>query len=76
MKEYYPVDIHGNEASYDIQFGNVTRPTQSNTSWDFAKGGYKQSQTVQQAYLINNPLKGVYVDQGSGVLKRIFLCYM
>lgn len=135
VKEYYPVDIHANEASYDIQFGNVTRPTHSNTSWDFAKfevcahkwidlseddyglsvlndckygfdihdsvigvsliksaispnpdadkehhsflislyphkGGYKQSQTVQQSYLINNPLKGVYVDQGSGVLKR------
>lgn len=135
VKEYYPVDIHANEASYDIQFGNVTRPTHSNTSWDFAKfevcahkwidlseddyglsvlndckygfdihdsvigvsliksaispnpdadkehhsflislyphkGGYKQSQTVQQAYLINNPLKGVYVEEGSGVLKR------
>ena len=33
----FPVDIHAAEATYDIQFGNVTRPAHSNTSWDSAK---------------------------------------
>ena len=31
------MDIHTEEATFDIQYGNVTRPTYSNTSWDFAK---------------------------------------
>lgn len=37
LRELYPVDIHANEASYEIQFGNLKRPTHKNTSWDFAK---------------------------------------
>lgn len=37
MKALFPVDIHTNEASFDIQYGNVTRQTHHNTSWDFAK---------------------------------------
>ena len=31
------VDIHTDEATFDIQFGNVTRKTHSNTSWDKAR---------------------------------------
>ncbi|MDD6484486.1 MAG: alpha-mannosidase [Clostridiales bacterium] len=37
LKAAFPVDIHANEAVYDIQFGNIKRPTHSNTSWDAAK---------------------------------------
>ena len=37
LKDLFPVDIHTEEATFDIQYGNVTRPTYSNTSWDFAK---------------------------------------
>ena len=37
LKALFPLDIHAEEASFDIQYGNVTRPTHSNTSWDFAK---------------------------------------
>lgn len=37
MRAYYPVDVHTNEATYEIQYGNVKRPTHYNTSWDFAK---------------------------------------
>jgi alpha-mannosidase len=32
-----PVDVHAREASCDIQFGLVKRPTHSSTSWDAAK---------------------------------------
>lgn len=37
VRGYFPVDIHTDEATYDIQYGNVKRPTHYNTSWDFAK---------------------------------------
>lgn len=37
LRAAFPVDIRSDFATYDIQFGNVTRPTHRNTSWDAAK---------------------------------------
>ncbi len=37
LKAAFPVSIRASEAVYDIQFGAVSRPTHSNTSWDAAK---------------------------------------
>lgn len=37
MKVAFPVAIRATEATYDIQFGNVKRPTHWNTSWDYAR---------------------------------------
>ncbi|RAU91692.1 alpha-mannosidase [Paenibacillus sp. YN15] len=37
LKVAFPVDIRATEATYDIQFGNVKRPTHWNTSWDWAR---------------------------------------
>ena len=37
VKAHFPVDINSTRATYDIQFGNVERPTHMNTSWDAAK---------------------------------------
>ena len=37
LKALFPVDIHANMASYDVQFGYVERSTNQNTSWDTAK---------------------------------------
>ena len=37
LKAAFPVDIHNSHATYDIQFGNLERPTHHNTSWDAAK---------------------------------------
>lgn len=37
LKVAFPLDIHTSKATYDIQFGNLERPTHSNTSWDSAK---------------------------------------
>lgn len=31
------IDIRTSEATFDIQYGNVKRPTYENTSWDMAK---------------------------------------
>lgn len=37
VKALFPVDVHTNEATFDIQYGNVTRSTHYNTSWDAAR---------------------------------------
>jgi alpha-mannosidase len=37
MKVAFPVDVRSTAARYDIQFGNVLRPTHNSTSWDFAR---------------------------------------
>lgn len=37
LKAAFPVDIHSNTAAYEIQYGNVERPTHWNTSWDAAR---------------------------------------
>ncbi len=37
LKTAFPVDIHANKATYEIQYGNVERPTNWNTSWDYAR---------------------------------------
>lgn len=37
LKVHFPVDIHTDEATFDIQFGNVTRKVHKNTSWDQAR---------------------------------------
>ncbi|MCP4405587.1 MAG: alpha-mannosidase, partial [bacterium] len=37
MKVAFPVAIRATEATYDIQFGSIKRPTHWNTSWDYAR---------------------------------------
>jgi alpha-mannosidase len=37
LKVAFPVNVHSHRATYDIQFGNVERPTHWNTSWDWAR---------------------------------------
>ena len=37
LKAAFPLDIRSREANFDIQFGNVNRPTHKNTSWDQAQ---------------------------------------
>ena len=37
LKVAFPVNIRATEATYDIQYGNVKRPTHWNTSWDGAR---------------------------------------
>lgn len=37
IKAGFPVDILSTTATYEIQWGNVERPTHRNTSWDWAK---------------------------------------
>ncbi len=37
LKCRFPVDVHTDEATFDIQFGNLTRKIHRNTSWDEAR---------------------------------------
>ncbi|WP_343246325.1 alpha-mannosidase [Diplocloster hominis] len=37
LKAEFPVDINSREAVFDIPYGNITRSTTENTSWDQAK---------------------------------------
>ncbi|MFD0674059.1 alpha-mannosidase [Cohnella sp. GCM10027633] len=37
LKVAFPVSVRSTEATYDIQYGNVKRPTHWNTSWDYAR---------------------------------------
>lgn len=35
LKLGFPVDVHTDHARYEVQMGHLTRPTHTNTSWDF-----------------------------------------
>ncbi|MBE6999956.1 MAG: alpha-mannosidase [Ruminococcaceae bacterium] len=37
LKAAFPTSVHASVATYDVQFGNVERPTHENNSWDEAK---------------------------------------
>ncbi|WP_407267946.1 alpha-mannosidase [Radiobacillus sp. PE A8.2] len=53
LKVAFPVDIRSTEATYDIQYGNVKRPTHWNTSWDAARFetvGHQWADLSEQSY--------------------------
>ena len=137
LKDHFPVDVHTSTATFDIQYGNVTRSTTDNTSWDWSKfevchhkwldvgedgygvsflndckfgvsvrgtdvgltmlksplypnpdadkehhtftysifphqGDWREAGTVAQAYELNNPMKAVTREVGSGSLPNTF----
>lgn len=37
LKVLFPVNVHTDEATFEIQFGNLTRKVHQNTSWDVAR---------------------------------------
>ncbi len=37
LRVSFPVDIHTAEATFDVQYGYIRRPTHRNTSWDLAR---------------------------------------
>ena len=56
LKVAFPVDVYTSKAAYDIQFGNVERPTHWNTSWDWARFevvGHKWADLSQRDYGIS-----------------------
>lgn len=70
LKAYFPVDVHAQEATYEIQFGSVKRPTHTNTEWDFAKfevSGHKWADLSEGGYgvALLNDCKYGYDVQGN-----------
>lgn len=39
LKVEFPLRVRNTEASYEVQYGHVRRPTHRNTSWDLARFG-------------------------------------
>lgn len=37
LKVHFPVNVHTDEATFEIQYGNLTRKTHANTNWDRAR---------------------------------------
>jgi alpha-mannosidase len=37
LKVEFPLNVHAQQATYEIQFGHLQRPTHFNTSWDMAR---------------------------------------
>lgn len=37
LKVHFPINVHTDEATFEIQFGNLTRKVHTNTSWDMAR---------------------------------------
>ncbi|MGB4218079.1 MAG: alpha-mannosidase, partial [Firmicutes bacterium] len=53
LKVAFPVDVRAARATYEIQFGNVERPTHWNTSWDYARFetvGHKWADLSERGY--------------------------
>lgn len=69
LKAHFPVDVFYNEATYDIQYGNIRRPTHKNTSWDVARFevcAHKWADVSEDGYgvsLLNDCKYGHSIDE-------------
>lgn len=77
VKAAFPMDIQTSQATYEIQFGHLVRPTHANTSWDAAKFevcGHKWADLSEEGYgaSLLNDCKYGYSAEGS-VLKLTLL---
>ncbi len=77
LKVEFPVDVNAVEATYDIQFGNIKRPTHKNTSWDMAKFevcGHKWADISEGGYgvsILNDCKYGHAIHDGNMALTLI-----
>ncbi len=74
LKAHFPVDVFYNEATYDIQYGNIRRATHKNTSWDVARFevcAHKWADVSEDGFgvsLLNDCKYGHSVDENSMAL--------
>lgn len=77
LKTHFPVDVFYNSAQFDIQYGNVTRATHKNTSWDVARFevcAHKWADVSEAGYgaaILNDCKYGHSVDENSIALTLI-----
>lgn len=56
LKAAFPINLNATVATYEIQYGNVQRPTHWNTSWDLARFevvGHKWADVSEEGYGIS-----------------------
>ena len=83
LKVEFPVNAHSPEATFDIQFGHLKRPTHQNTSWDWARYEVKRENVdivmlkiavAQNSYEANQNIMysmyGKYTRSGAGQIKK------
>lgn len=79
LKAMFPADIYGAEATYEIQFGHVKRPTHRNTSWDRARFevcAHKWADIGEDGYGLSilNDCKYGYGAEGSTLSLSLLKC--
>lgn len=77
LKVHFPTTVHTDEATFDVQFGNLKRKTHQNTSWDkarFESCGQKWMDVSEGHYgvsLLNDCKYGHSVKEGNMALTLI-----
>ncbi|MBE6778881.1 MAG: alpha-mannosidase [Ruminococcaceae bacterium] len=79
LKIAFPYDVHATAATYEIQFGHVTRPTHHNTSWEASKFecyGHKWVDMSEHGYgvALLNDCKYGYSAEGSTLKVTALKC--
>lgn len=79
VKAAFPIDVNAHEATYDIQFGSVVRPTHENTSWDTARFevcAHKWADISDNGYGVSllNDCKYGYNAEGSTLKLTLLKC--
>lgn len=70
LRTSFPVGVHADEATFEIQFGHIHRPTHRNTTWDLARDEVScqkwvdLSQRDYGAAVLNDSKYGCKVKQG------------
>ncbi|MDW7695406.1 alpha-mannosidase [Flammeovirgaceae bacterium SG7u.111] len=72
LRVEFPVNVHANQANFEIQYGHVPRPTHYNTSWDMAQFevvGHKWADLSQPNYgvALMNDCKYGYKIKGNTI---------
>ncbi len=79
LKAAFPLDVHATSATYEIQFGHVSRPTHENTSWDqarFEAVGHKWVDVSEDGYGVSllNDCKYGYNVEGNVLKITLIKC--
>lgn len=79
VKASFPFDVNAAKATYEIQFGNIERPTHENTSWDAARFevcGHKWADISENGYGVSllNDCKYGHSAEGSTLKLTLLKC--
>ena len=76
LKAAFPLAVHNTQASYEVAFGHVQRPTHRNTSWDAARfevSGHRWADLSEADYGVSLLNDGKYGHDCLGSMLRLTL---